>query len=353
MRRQINENLKRWIRNRAEEKFADDIALILCYGSAVNGTANEMSDLDCYFIPANDNAYDFCLDFILAGVGYDIFPMTWERVEGLAALNESLLPCLGDVEILYCRSEEDKVRFLSLQQKLKENLADKTYCREAAKKRLLEGWNLYCSVPTPWEGMDRSFLGGTAQLLAEGVILSQGDYFHYGAKRQVEELSALPRLPENFLEDYKAVAFSKTVEEAKEHALHLLENTACFLGETLPQKINVEVPPRREKGTVWADVAQWYEEVSSTFNKIEVCCETGNPVLGFFTAATLQRELFWLHLEQSLPYYGLLDGLSAADLPELLKRARAIEKELVASILQGGAVIRKFESFGEFEAAKL
>ncbi|MBQ8369711.1 MAG: nucleotidyltransferase domain-containing protein, partial [Clostridia bacterium] len=36
-----------------KEKYADDIALMIVYGSALNGTADDKSDLDIHFIPKN------------------------------------------------------------------------------------------------------------------------------------------------------------------------------------------------------------------------------------------------------------------------------------------------------------
>ncbi len=44
---------------------------------------------------------------MIAGVGYDIFPMDWERVRNIANLEEGLLPLVGDVKVLYSASEEN------------------------------------------------------------------------------------------------------------------------------------------------------------------------------------------------------------------------------------------------------
>ena len=63
--------------------------------------------------------------FMIAGVGYDIFPIDWERVRNIANLEEGLLPLVGDVKVLYSASEEDLGRFRGLQVQMKDNLADK------------------------------------------------------------------------------------------------------------------------------------------------------------------------------------------------------------------------------------
>ena len=55
---------------------------------------------------------------MIAGVGYDIFPMDWERVRNIANLEEGLLPLVGDVKVLYSASEEDLGRFRTASERL-------------------------------------------------------------------------------------------------------------------------------------------------------------------------------------------------------------------------------------------
>ena len=50
-RKEINGRLVRWIAEKAEREYAEDISLVLIYGSYVNGMANRRSDVDCCFIP--------------------------------------------------------------------------------------------------------------------------------------------------------------------------------------------------------------------------------------------------------------------------------------------------------------
>ena len=59
--------------------------------------------------------------FIIDGVGYDLFPMSWERLDRIVNLDEDNASCVDDAEILYYRKEEDKKHFLELQTKLQAN----------------------------------------------------------------------------------------------------------------------------------------------------------------------------------------------------------------------------------------
>lgn len=131
-----NDMIIEWAVKRIEREYKDDVSLLLTYGSYENGTANLLSDVDFYFIPKTEHAYELCKTFIVEGIGFDLFPMSWERVEGLAELNEYLTPCLANVKVLYCNSEEDKRRFEELQNSLKKNLNNKFFMLDKASKKM-------------------------------------------------------------------------------------------------------------------------------------------------------------------------------------------------------------------------
>lgn len=134
-RKQLNDQLVRWLRERAAGAFAGELSLVVSYGSHWNGTAGPLSDVDCYFVPKTERGQGFGGQFILQGVGYDIFPMSWERLENIARLEESLAPLVGDAQVLYYGDEGDLERFRALERELRQRLQDSAYCREMAGKR--------------------------------------------------------------------------------------------------------------------------------------------------------------------------------------------------------------------------
>ena len=102
-RRETNDALVRWVTERAASHGG--IGLLALYGSYLNGTAGERSDIDVYYIPADDGARetarDFSRTFILDGVGYDIYPRSWENLASIASMENFMTPCLADVQVLY------------------------------------------------------------------------------------------------------------------------------------------------------------------------------------------------------------------------------------------------------------
>lgn len=75
-RKDINDKIVAWIINKVKTEYADDISLVLIYGSYINGTAHSKSDVDCYYIPKTERGYHLAADFIIDSVGYDIFPVS-------------------------------------------------------------------------------------------------------------------------------------------------------------------------------------------------------------------------------------------------------------------------------------
>ena len=198
-------DLKRRLRN-AQREYAEDISLVLIYGSYVNGTANSRSDVDCCFIPKTERGYEMATGFILEGVGYDVFSMSWERVERIACLRENLTPLVGDVEIIFCGSAEDMARFRGMQEKLQCCLADGAYVRKIAEERCREAGRL-CGmlehVRTETEAW--KLAGMVIMTLADAVAVFQHGYFHFGLKQQFEDLMKLREVPEGDRGDRKSV----------------------------------------------------------------------------------------------------------------------------------------------------
>ncbi len=44
-RKEINDKVVEWITNKVKTEYANDISLVLIYGSYINGTANSKSNL--------------------------------------------------------------------------------------------------------------------------------------------------------------------------------------------------------------------------------------------------------------------------------------------------------------------
>ena len=354
----VNDKIVNWISNRVKKDYAEDIALILLYGSYINGTANTKSDVDCYFIPRTQRGYQFAADFIIQDIGYDIFPMSWERVEGIANLKEILVPCVGDVKILYCHGEDELRKFKNLQKRLQDNLKNSEYTGKIAKEKFEYACKLYWQLENCSKLMEaRLFAGKIIMTLADAVAVYNQDYFHFGLKKQYEDLHRFKNIPADFIGEYENVIKSERVEDIKIHSWNLIRAFGDFAAaEPVREEQKQEEKAAEEASDPNTDyyfLARLYEEISSTFNKIYVCAKTGNYILAFLSAVCLQNELKEIAGEQGILCYDILGAYSYRNLEKLAEATKKAEQDFVRIITDSGEQIKRFADFEEFERASI
>ncbi|HEX2864514.1 MAG TPA: nucleotidyltransferase domain-containing protein, partial [Deinococcales bacterium] len=101
-----------------------EVALVACYGSRAAGTGSPESDLDLYYVPVEGANPGLCRQFVLDGLPYDFWPVSWDFLEGIANATSSrpwsvAAGLVGQARLLYARSEADRERFETLQARLK------------------------------------------------------------------------------------------------------------------------------------------------------------------------------------------------------------------------------------------
>ena len=121
-------------------------------------------------------------------------------------------------------------------------------------------------------------------------------------------------------------------------------------GEKAKENVGQE---RQTSRTDYAGLARLYEEISSTFNKIYSCCESGNYILAFLSSVCLQHELDDAHRYCGAKDYDILGAYDCKNLDAIREAARETEDDFVGFIKEGGGVIHSYKSFEEFEAAGL
>ena len=335
MGKKTRDRLVGWIEDAVREHYAGKVALVCLYGSHINGTAGETSDVDCYFVPKNQEGMALARTFLLEGVGYDLFPMSWQRLEAIAMLEQSHQPLVGDVRVLYADSPADLERLEAVQRQLLDNLADPVFRQRAAQARFARA----CSrLPLATDDAKTARLkaGGLLMDVAEVFAFGQGEYYHYGLKRQFPDLLVLPQRPDGLEEAYPAVLKAETSAEIACACQRLLESCPWSV-------------MKNQQPVAWGDrpapaqLAGLYEEISSTFLKIYRCAAVGDPVLAFLSTVCLQWEL---------PWTDLLSGYRYDDLDGLAENAREVERQLRRELANENVPLKEYQTFAQFEQAQ-
>ncbi len=349
-----NDKVVKYVLEKINKEFKEDIELLVCYGSYVNGTENEMSDVDMYFIPRNNSGYELGETFILDGIGFDIFGMSWERVEGIADFKEHLSPLVGDVKIIYNHSKNSLENFEKLQDKLKNNLADYEFMQSCAILKIKNAVQIYNKMGQV-SNIDevRESAGYIQMAIADAIAYMNQTYFHKGLKKQYEDLVGIINKPSKLIELYNCIYVEEYGNNIREYCYEIIKSTIDFfeLNKFIELKKDTVVICDSEfesaneirRSIDYKEVALWYEELISTFNKIYVCANEGNYRFAFTTASMLQNSLkneSGLYLEN----VDLLSHYVFDDLQKLAVATKEIERTCVTLIEENKGQIRRVNS---------
>ncbi|MEL7656605.1 MAG: nucleotidyltransferase domain-containing protein, partial [Bacillota bacterium] len=87
-----------------ETAYPDDISLLICYGSFITGDHSSLSDIDFFFVPSTERGFDLNHQFIIGQIGYDLWAVSWGKLERIAGLEDQPASILMDGQVLYAAS---------------------------------------------------------------------------------------------------------------------------------------------------------------------------------------------------------------------------------------------------------
>ncbi|WP_105615811.1 hypothetical protein [Vallitalea okinawensis] len=338
----ISKELNDWAVNKIKTEYLEDVSLLIGHKHwKIKPDGDEVAFN--FFIPETDHGYNLSQTFIINEIGYDLFPMSWERVEGLANINETLTTCLADGVILYARSEEDKQRFINLQKKLAENLTNPEFTYVKGLEKINIAMDLYKNMLFDSSlSKVRKASGYLAGYLAQAIATFNGTYFRRGPEDQLTILNNLQHTPKDFTSLYQRIVSAVTLEETKNLCYQMIKVTRDFFSQRSPKK---------EKQTVeynFEDLADWYEEGTYTFRRIYYYCDQKDVFNSFAWAYNFQQEFDYLEEEFGMKKMDLIGTFDISDLSALRKRAKEIEHYIVSIIKEHGVVIQEFDNIEEF-----
>ncbi len=334
------QRLTDWVINKIITEYKEDVCVLIAH-TALKLEKDKKDAAFSYYITESDKGLGLARTFIVAGIGYDLFPRTWERMERVADLSEGNTTVLGDARILYARSERDREHFEALQAKLRKNLQDPEYRLTKGLERLDISMEIYKTMMFE-EELYKVWKGSSyiANYLGEAVAMVNGTWY----TKLVEDLSVMKSVPRNFISLYEAIVRAGSAQELKTLCHEMIDTTRRFLKE--------------EKGTSkkeglkrdFRDLANWYQELIYTWRRIYHFCDEKDAVGGFSWGSFLQSELDIVSEEFGLDEMDLMGVFKSDDLTAFRKRAETLQKEIASAIEQEGVKIEAYASVAEFVA---
>jgi hypothetical protein len=329
----------------------DAVAIIACYGSRARGTASLTSDLDIFYIPDEGKAGSLSSQFVLDGLPYDFWPVSWRLAEQIAnaesgrpwAFSASLI---ADAQVLHSRSPEDLERFDALKARIAE--LTRPEHRGAMVRRALEEFRTtLCHLGQMRLAIARDDLAGLhwagfelASSAVNCLALGNQVYLRQGWGAGLSEVLQMRKRPAGLEGLLTSVMMSATPGAALEQAERLVAELRGVLAEA--QRSLAETA---EAGAVFKDC---YFFVCEYVGKIVSACEREQRVAAGSAALQLQRELCQQMNKVVNGFYGsdfnllgeymdsyrdagfpdLLSPASRGDLTELAARARQLDEKV-------------------------
>jgi hypothetical protein len=84
-----------------KKDYSGDVSLVHVHGSYFYNDTHELSDIDLYFVPKTERGFKLGQTFILNGIGFDFWALSWDRLERIANHEEKITSIITDGKIVY------------------------------------------------------------------------------------------------------------------------------------------------------------------------------------------------------------------------------------------------------------
>lgn len=341
----IDSELIKWAKEKIKREYQDDIALLIGQEGACKIPTDEQSIAFDFFVPNTERGYNLAETFIIEDMGYDLYPISWERLENIATLNERITFAIAKGIVLYARTKEDEENFLNIQKKIKENLTNKNFIY----KKSLEYINITMDIfKTMVFDNDMSHIrkaaGGITENLATAIATFNGRFLgeSHGTMNFVKEISEMAAKPEDFVELSKKIVKYNNSDEIKKLSYKIIDVTRNFF---MNNKIKSMVDERNYN---YDDLASWYYEARYTFRRIEYYCNINDYMSAYELGCYIQIEFDAIQDEFGLARMDLLGSFKWDNLGVFAEKATNLEQYILSVLKVKGVELKVYPTIEEF-----
>ena len=324
--------------------YKDDIALVVIMGSYIYGETHSRSDLDMFFVPNTERSYNLGFTFVLDEIGFDYWPISWERLERIANFDERITSIITEGKVLYYSSAADIERYNQIKKKALDTRERKKFIYKASEK-FNEVYKVYWELLNAYTISDaRKYAIGIIYTITYALALLNGITVKRGRGKLKQEILNMPLVPDGFLELYDTAFTISDIDVFKKAYGQLLQSTEILI---LREKEKIS-----EKVSFAGALNGFYEEMINLYNKIYHACETRDAVTALFASVELTNEIEQVLKDTGVSSKNLPDLVGAFDpnnLEPLVSTAQNHQVKFVELLTANGVNIRQFTSFDDLK----
>ena len=340
----IDKELVDWAVHKIETEYAQDVDLLIGQVGGGKIPTDEQNMVFDFFIPATERGYQLAQTFIIEDMGYDLYPISWERLKGIVEIEEPrMIFALGKGEVIYARTVKAKERFEKLKAEMLARLQDKAIHFPKSLEFLATAQDIFqnmlfedslCKI--------RKAAGGVCSYLMNSIAMVNGTYLESGYMNLTNDLHGMKDVPERFEEVFEEMLSANEVGEIRGKAYELINMTRQFLMDRRLVKEVEQTEPNYD------DLAMWYQEARYTFRRIQYFTSIGSAEDSYLLGCYLQIEFDAIQGDFALEEMDLMSSYRKEDLSILAKRAEEIESYLIRVLEEKGAKQNHYASLEEF-----
>ncbi|MDO5518506.1 MAG: hypothetical protein Q4F66_13205 [Clostridium sp.] len=341
----IDNELIKWALGKIKNEYKDDVALLIGQKGACKIPTDEQSVAFDFFVPATKRGYNLSETFVIEDMGYDLFPMSWERLEGIVNLNEKITFAFAKGVILYARTKEDEERFLNLQKKLRENLENKKFTYEKSLEQINVAMDIFKTMVFDDDMSHvRKSAGGIVEYLSMALATFNGTFIGntYGRMELMAEIEQMKAKPDKFTDICYEIVKSSDIDEIKKLSHRIIDVTRRFFME------NKLVHSAEDRNYNYDDLASWYYEARYTFRRIAYYCSINDYMSAYDLGCYIQIEFDSIQGEFGLDRMDLLGYFKYDDLKEFAQKSAELEQYVLSVIKEKCHKLNIYSSLEEF-----
>lgn len=340
----IDKELVEWAINKIQKEYKEDVALLIGQVGGGKIPTDEQNMVFDFFVPATERGFQLAQTFIIEDMGYDLYPISWERLEGIAAIEEPrMIFAFAKGEVIYAKSQEEKERFETLKAQMLVKIQDKSFHIPKSLEFLETAQEIFqtmlfddslCNV--------RKAAGGVCSYLMNSIAMMNGTYLESGYMNFTKDLYNMKEYPKKFEDIFQEMLSANEIKQILEKVYALIEITRSFLMERICLEEKKVAEPNYE------DLAMWYQEARYTFRRISYFTGIHSVEDSYLLGCYLQIEFDAIREDFNLENMDLMSSFDSKDLSIFAKKAEEIEEYLVRTLEQQHVAQNKYASFEEF-----
>lgn len=277
------------ILNKIKKDYADDIALLVKY-NIKDEEKEQTPSLNLFFIPNTERGKSLSFQYIIDDIGYDLFPIQWERLIRVAAMDSPQAYLFKEAEIVYVGDEEAENRFYQLKQGLEDVLSGE-YHQALLNKghEYLNDSYIYvnnmanrCRTLIDFRIESSKLLNQLAHVIA---FVNKGYYLggHGSTVSVIESSKQMGQLPNDYCQLVDSIVFGQDSDTILENSNTLLNNTRNLLQSLREAHIQKEPFQLFFKG--------YFEELKKYTVQFKYAIENDRYLKQFELASYLHEEV--------------------------------------------------------------